>query len=122
MSRNVIAVVDDLFFASKIRGTAEQHGVNLRFAKTTDDVLREANAETPALVIVDLHSQRCDPLELARRLKLEVALSAVPLLGFFSHVQTELQRQAEGAGFDRVVPRSAFAKNLPEILLGKITD
>ena len=119
MTRGVIAVVDDLFFASKIRGTAEQQGVSVRFAKTVDDVLTEAIAQTPALVIVDLHSQRCDPLELAKRLKSHDELRAIPLLGFFSHVQTELQRQAEQAGFDRVIPRSAFTKNLPEILAGK---
>jgi PleD family two-component response regulator len=119
MSGYVIAVVDDLFFASKIRGTAEQQGVNVRFAKTVDDVLREAVAQTPALVIVDLHSQRCDPIELAKSLKSRDELKAIPVLGFFSHVQTELQRQAEEAGFDRVIPRSAFAKHLPEILLGK---
>lgn len=119
MTRTVIAVVDDLFFASKIRGTAEQHGVNIRFAKTAEAVVQEASTQALALVIVDLHSQRCDPIELARRLKSEAPFNAIPLLGFFSHVQTELQQRAEEAGFDRVMPRSAFAKQLPEILLGK---
>jgi chemosensory pili system protein ChpA (sensor histidine kinase/response regulator) len=119
MTRTVIAVVDDLFFASKIRGTAEQHGVGIRFAKTPEAVIKEAAAQLPALVIVDLHSQRCDPIELARQLKSDAQLREIPLLGFFSHVQTELQQRAEQAGFDQVVPRSAFAKNLREILLGK---
>jgi CheY-like chemotaxis protein len=119
MSRHVIAVVNDLFFAAKIRGTAEQQGVSVRFVKTVDDVLREAIAQTPALVIVDLHSQRSDPIELAKSLKSHDELRTIPLLGFFSHVQTELQRQAEEAGFDRVIPRSAFTKQLPEILSGK---
>jgi CheY-like chemotaxis protein len=118
MTRTVIAVMDDLFFASKIRGTAEQHGVSVRFAKTVEDVLKEALAQTPALVIVDLHSQRCEPIELAQRLKSEEQLRTVPLLGFFSHVQTELKNQAEQAGFDRVMPRSAFSQNLTAILLG----
>ena len=99
MTRSVIAVVDDLFFASKIRGTAEQQGVNVRFAKTVDAVLREAISQRPALVIVDLHSQRCDPIELARSLKSHDELRAIPVLGFFSHVQTQLQHRAEQAGF-----------------------
>jgi len=51
-------------------------------------------------------------------LKGDEALSAVPLLGFFSHVQTELQQAAKAAGFDRVMPRSAFTKQLSEILAG----
>lgn len=119
MPRTVIAVVDDLFFASKIRGAAEPQGIGVRFAKTVEAVLKEAATDTPALLIVDLHTQSCDPIELARQLKSEAELGGVPLLGFFSHVQTELQQQAEAAGFDRVIPRSAFAKHLPEILAGK---
>jgi hypothetical protein len=38
------------------------------------------------------------------------------LLGFFSHVEVELQRQALAAGYDRVVPRSVFARDLGQIL------
>jgi len=40
----------------------------------------------------------------------------VPLLGFFSHVEVELQRNALSAGFDQVIPRSVFARDLGEIL------
>jgi len=38
------------------------------------------------------------------------------LLGFFSHVETELQRNALAAGFDRVIPRSVFARDLSQLL------
>jgi hypothetical protein len=55
---------------------------------------------------------------LARAFKADENLKAIPLLGFFSHVQTELQQAALAAGFDRVMPRSAFAKHLAEILGG----
>jgi len=118
MPRTVIAVVDDLFFASKIRGTAEQLGVAVKFARTTDALAEAARRDPPALIICDLHSQKTDPIELARQLKADEQLRSIPLLGFFSHVQTELQREAEHAGFDRVLPRSAFTKHLSEILTG----
>jgi len=120
MNRYVIAVVDDLFFASKIRGTAEQVGVEVRFARTIDAVLQAAREDQPALIIADLHSQKCDPIEMAKRLKSDEELCSIPLLGFFSHVQTELQSQAEQAGFDRVLPRSAFTRDLPAILSGRL--
>jgi len=58
-------------------------------------------------------------LELARALKGDDTLTGVPLLGFFSHIQTELQQAAIEAGYDRVMPRSAFTKNLAAILAGK---
>ena len=83
-----------------------------------DAVLEAAKAEKPSLIIADLHSKRCDGIELATLLKSDEELRAIPLLGFFSHVQTELQLAAEAAGFDRVLPRSAFTRNLPEIISG----
>ena len=112
----VIAIVDDLFFASKIRGTAEQVGAHVQFSRSIPDAVAKARDEAPALIIVDLNAGCCDVLELARALKGDEALSGVPLLGFFSHIQTELQQAAVAAGYDRVMPRSAFTKNLPDIL------
>ena len=116
MPRNIIAVVDDLFFASKIRGTAEALGVTVTFARNLDVLLDAVCHDQPALIICDLHSQKVDPMELAKQLKADEQLRSIPLLGFFSHVQTELRNNAELAGFDRVIPRSAFSKDLGEIL------
>jgi CheY-like chemotaxis protein len=118
MERKVIAVVDDLFFASKIRGTAEQAGVSVSFARTSGAVLDAARRDQPGLIICDLHSQKTDPIELAKLLKADEQLRSIPLLGFFSHVQIELQNQAVQAGFDQVLPRSAFTRHLAEILSG----
>jgi CheY-like chemotaxis protein len=119
MTRIVIAVVDDLFFASKIRGTAEQFGVSVSFPRASEALIEAALRDQPALIICDLHATRIDPIALARLLKADERLSSIPLLGFFSHVQTELQQQAEQAGFDRVMPRSAFSKDLINLLQGK---
>ena len=116
MNRYVIAVVEDLFFASKIRGTAEQVGVSVNFPRSLDAVVEAAKLDRPALIICDLHSQRIDPIELARQLKADEQIRSIPLVGFFSHVQTELQRQAEEAGFDLVMPRSAFTRDLSQLL------
>lgn len=117
MNRTIIAVVDDLFFASKIRGTAEQVGTRIVFVKSISDVILKARTESSALIIADLNAN-CDCVELAQALKGDSAVSGIPLLGFFSHVQTEQQQAAMAAGFDRVIPRSAFTKNLPQILAG----
>ena len=114
----VIAVVDDLFFASKIRGTAEQVGTRVQFVRSIPAAIEKARDEAPALIIADLNASCCDVLELARALKGDDALTGVPLLGFFSHIQTELQQAAIEAGYDRVMPRSAFTKNLAQILAG----
>jgi len=120
MSRKIIAVVDDLFFASKIRGTAEQVGARISFVKSIDGAITKAREEAPALILVDLNAGCCDGAELARAFKGDEDLKAIPLLGFFSHVQVELQKAALSAGFDRVMPRSAFTKNLISILQDQV--
>lgn len=116
MKRRVIAAVDDMFFAAKIRATAEHLGIDVHFARSIAAVIEAARAEPPSLIIVDLHSQKCEPFALAEALKADEHLRSLHILGFFSHVQTALQRRAEAAGYDRVMPRSAFTKHLPEIL------
>lgn len=118
MSKLVLAAVDDMFFASKIRAVAEHLGLKVRFVRSADEAVEAARADKPTLIIADLHAQKCDPFNLARQLKMDETLRAVPLLGFFSHVQTELKQKAEQAGYDRIMARSAFSKNLAEILGG----
>jgi CheY-like chemotaxis protein len=119
MKRRVLAAVDDIFFASKIRGTAESLGVGYESARSVEAAAEKARADPPSLVVADLHGLRCDPFALAETFKADPVLRAVPLVGFFSHVQTELRERALAAGFDQVLPRSAFTLKLPEILAGE---
>ena len=120
MNRRVIAAVSDMLFASKIRGTAEQLNVTVDFARTEEGLFDYAKAETPSLFILDLHDTRLDPFALAARLKADERLRAVPVVAFFSHVETELQRRAQEAGVDHVLPRSVFTRRLAEILTGDL--
>lgn len=120
MNRRVIAAVSDMLFASKIRGTAEQLNVTVSFARTEDGLFDNAKKELPSLIILDLHETRLDPFALAARLKADEQLRAVPLVAFFSHVETELQRKALEAGVEHVLPRSVFTRRLAEILTGEL--
>jgi CheY-like chemotaxis protein len=116
----VIVAVDDLFFAARIRTTAEHLGIEVIFPRSLEAFNESARETGSSLVIVDLHLQRYDPFLIAGSLKNDDGLRHAPLVGFFSHVQTELQRRAEAAGFDHILPRSAFTKRLPDILQGQI--
>lgn len=116
MTRNVIAAVDDMFFASKIRATAEALGVNIKFHRRLDSLVAAAGEQSPDLILVDLHNEKLNAIELALQLKANESSRSIPLLGFFSHVQTDLQRAAIDAGFDQVVPRSVFSRDLAKIL------
>ncbi len=119
MAKKVLAAVDDLIFAAKIKATGQATGAELRFAKSLAAAIAQAEEDAPDCVLVDLHSEKCEPLALARAFKSSDRLKNVWLIGFFSHVQTALMREAQAAGYDDVLPRSAFTKRLPEILQGK---
>ena len=97
-----------MFFASKIRAVAEAVGVEISFPRNKDVLMEKASGAR--LIIVDLHNQKVDAVALATE------LPGIKLIGFFSHVQTDLQRAALAAGYDEVIPRSAFVRDLPQIL------
>ena len=114
MNKTVIAVVDDMFFAAKIKATAEALGITLVMPRTKQMLFEKLTETKSALVLVDLHNQKINPMDLARELKTKD--QQVSLLGFFSHVEMELRQQALAAGFDQVIPRSVFSRDLGDIL------
>lgn len=113
----ILAAVDDMLFSSKIRTTAKNAGIELVFARTPAEIVDQARALRPSLVIFDLNSIKAAPIETVAALKRDPALAAIPTLGFVSHVQTDVIDAARAAGIDDVMARSAFAARLAEILL-----
>jgi CheY-like chemotaxis protein len=115
LSNRVVAVVDDLFFTVKIHEAAKRGGVGIEFVKSEVDAIDKART-APALMILDLGCTAIDPLRLITALKGDEVTKSVPLVGYLSHVQGELKQQAQQAGCDVVLARSAFSQNLPQIL------
>ena len=113
----VLAAVDDLLFSSKIRATAKAAGVELTFARSPQEILEQARTQKPSLVIFDLNSGKTDPVATIAALKADPALATIRTLAFASHVHTDLIASARKAGADQVLPRSAFAANLAELLV-----
>jgi CheY-like chemotaxis protein len=113
----VVALMDDLFFQMKVAETAKHLGLELKVA-TNADALVALLDSAPRLVIVDLNA-RSQPLQAIERLRAErnnVGNNSPRVIGFLSHVQTDLAAQARTAGCDEVMPRSAFTQNLAAIL------
>lgn len=122
MKRRVLVAVDDIFFASKIRGAAESLDVEYDSARGVEAAAAKAKSAPPSLVIADLHGVRCDPFALAESFKADPELRDIPLVGFFSHVQTELRERALASGFDSVLPRSVFSSRLMDILRNRPSE
>jgi len=110
---SLLAVVDDLFFAARIRETARQLGIEIELVPVAQ--LRERMARGGVLaVIIDLGATSA--LDALRNLKADAATASAQVVGFASHVATETIADARAAGCDRVLARSAFTRQLPELL------
>jgi CheY-like chemotaxis protein len=102
-------------FTVKIQEASKRAGLEAVFVTSQADALARAR-ENPLLMILDLNYTAAEPLELIRRMKQDDATAKIPLLGFVSHVQTDLIQAARNSGCDKVMARSAFSQNLPNIL------
>ena len=118
MARRVVAAVEDLLFRSKISETANTLGVEALFPRSPRKLIEQASSSPPDLLVLDLNSARYEPLNLLREIKSDEALKDVPVVGFLSHVQKDLAVAARELGCDRVMARSAFTRDLPEVLAG----
>lgn len=111
---NVLVLTEDLIFSSKIKAAASRCGTVVYMATDLNQLDQALREKTLHLAVVDLNSSKVSPLESVRAIR--QALPQLPILGFCSHVQTELQQQALAAGCTRVLPRSIFARQLPDLL------
>jgi len=110
MNRTALAVVADLMFGSKIKGAADAVGIRAFFARTEDVLMAEAkNAD---VILLDLGTRWLTPAMITG-LKEN---STAQVIAFASHTDAETIKAAQAAGADKVLARSAFVIQLPEIL------
>jgi PleD family two-component response regulator len=114
MQKRVLAVVSDLFFSVKITDAAKRNGLTLEFVKDPGLLIEKAN-EKPTLIIFDLNFEAANPLQLIAGLKAHPETRNISLIGYLSHIQAELKQQAQEAGCDMVLARSAFSQNMSQI-------
>jgi len=112
--KRVLAVVSDLFFSVKISEAAKRNGLALEFVKEGKEVLEKAKSK-PSLIVFDLNFDAVSPLQLIAELKGNAETKGVSLLGYLSHLQGELKVQAQEAGCDMVMARSALSQNMLQI-------
>ena len=112
--RRVLAVVTDLFFSVKLTDAAKRAGLSLEFVKDSQEILEKAKSK-PSLIIFDLNFEAVNPVKLITALKESSETKGISLIGYLSHIQVELKQQAQEAGCDMVMARSALSQNLMQI-------
>jgi len=88
----VALLCPDLLFGSKLQGALRAAG--------HEPVAPDEEADVLVVDLTDDPDTRIEQSSGAR----------VPRLAFYSHVEQDVRRRAEEAGFDRVVPRSRMAR------------
>ncbi len=120
MAGTILAVVEDLIFLSKIQQTAKLVGASVEVVDPKKLPARVAQAPAGA-VILDLNHRSGMAIEVLRLIKGRRETATIPVVGFVSHVQTDLAAAARAAGCDQILARSTFSFQLPQIL-GKLTS
>ena len=105
MAGKILAVLSDLMFTVKISDAAKRAGVQVEFARTPEEAVRKAEGATAAILDLNFASP-----------ELIVRLKPLPLIGFVSHVQTEVIEKARESGCDTVMARSAFVQSLNQLM------
>lgn len=112
-----ITLIDDnLMTSSQISAKLAQLGLTPEVIGSAGGAVERLAAEPPAVVLVNLTSDRLQPLELVRALKAEPRLAAVPVIGFTGHTETARIEAGRMAGCDRVVANSAVTGDLRAVL------
>lgn len=114
--KKILAVVEDLLFTVKINDAAKRAGLDVEFVKSERDVIDKAAHDKPVIIILDLNFGAVQPLRLISKVKNNAETKQISVIGYLSHVQGELKQQAQEAGANIVMARSAFSQNLQQIL------
>ena len=115
-ARPVLAVMSDLLFRSKIDDAARRNGLQLRAAKSIEQLDRHLGNVEPAVVFVDLEADSPDPEAAIRRIRELAGESAVRIIGFAGHTNVDAIEAGRAAGATLVLARSGLTSQLPTLL------
>lgn len=112
-ARKLLVIMSDLLFRSKIDEVARRLGLELRVAKSPEQLARQLSAGEPALAIIDLEETTLDPFAAIETVR--QSAPGVAILGFAGHGNVDAIRRAREGGAT-VLARSGFTVQLPALL------
>jgi CHAD domain-containing protein len=109
---DVVYLVRDMLFTSKIREVARQLGVSVEGLR--DPAALAQAARGARLLIVDLRMEGA--LEALDTVAADPQLAAVRTAGFVDHERVEVMDAARARGCQEVLTKGQFARELPRLL------
>jgi PleD family two-component response regulator len=113
---SVLVAITDLFFLSKIRTALESQGCTIRVATKSEQILKEALAQKPSLIVLDLGLPALDPVRLVEELRGNPELHTLPVLGYTNHTQVPYWEEKLNDKTTKVVPNSYISSNITNIV------
>ena len=116
----VAVLCPDLLFGSKLEGglTAAGHTVD----RLDDEAGVRASLAASRVLVVDLTDDAVERAAMVEAMGAAGELEGVRTLGFYAHVEVDVRRRAEAAGFDLVVPRSRMAREMAALVERLLSD
>ncbi len=109
----VLLISRDLFFTSKVTGTADALGTRVEVAADIESAAQKVAGGAYRCIFIDLADEGLNVAAFFARLDRD---KRPPVVAFGSHVAMARLQAARDAGCDEVMPRSRFSSSLPELL------
>ena len=114
--RRAALIDDNLMFTGPIAAGLSKLGLTTEMIGSASGVVERLATAPPAVIMVNLSSDRLQPLEMIRAVKAEPRLSGVPVVGYTGHTEQARITAAREAGCDRVAANSAVTGDLRGVL------
>jgi DNA-binding response OmpR family regulator len=119
MTINVLLVEDSQTQARQIKDTLEQVGLTVQVIGDGADAIREAVANPPALIVLDVHLPSMDGYQVCRRLKRTEETKNIPIIMLTDRMGAKETMTGLRAGADDYIPKDIFAA---EHLVGTLRE
>ncbi len=116
MSKAIYAILNDLFFESKIRISTKKLNADLSILRNKENFDEAIAENTPNLIILDLASKDIMIEDIVTKLKNDERLKKIPLIGYLPHVETDLMVKYLDLGCNLVLPKSKFTREMDKLI------
>lgn len=109
MPYRVLVVEDSPTQAEQIKSTLESYGLLVDVVADGPDAIREALANPPQLVVLDINLPSMDGYQVCRRLKRNVTTRDIPVIMLTEHASPKETMTGLQSGADDYIPKDVFA-------------
>ena len=115
-AKNVLVVVSDVFFYTKIRDAFKPAGYTIQRLKSEKDVEDKAKSLQPVAIIINMNDPALNGAQTLQTIKKNDELKHIPILAFANHEEVDTWRTAKDLGIDKIVSRNEFSSRTLALL------